>query len=702
MKTNDKQMKKTDDSHKNRASSPNKRDTKQMGNGISTTSIKSQSPYMLRSSSISNDVLNITDDIIKISDKKRPHNESELTSNRTKKQKENGCERIQQKSCKVKMNGSSCKDDSSSRKLRNVRAPKLLKEQIDSFVKNEKCYYHTFETGFMVPYVLPFDIMLLSCYCGKQFKQLSGTALRVHLRNIPMQCIQNNCNTSDPVETIKYKGKKYDDLLRKPVFKFDGKNVCLRIHPELTSMACVCGFVKSFDLMVPHMKKCAMISDIRRKINDCGLKTITAVENNANPYALSYYFIADENKKEFISEMNLKTMNNYQIYDPLGDGSAQFHIPCKNELNDKSIRNKIIDLDVIISTNWDKVQQMISSGVNGATEIQSKRFEIFLSFDKPNNQLPFWKCFCNKFDYKSSDIDDVLCYARKKTIHDLGKKRFDEGNISTPSLIFCKNNRRQAFHLDIMKGPNQKQYVMNLSHRSATSVICRPQSTLKINNIDALTSVLLEGTTSESKGYEMNQKWMVPSQELIDHIKQLPQSTQTMKNLNDGFGDLFYICNESTNSNTFDWTSYKVCDVPCGSITMANGGVIHAGSEAEHNDVRTVLFWTWTNKDCLQYNSDVQETKLTLMIQLAQDVWNRLKENGDLKQKTELLTLVYYCFSTSENLYCSTYSNTLRNIKHIPSLLNEFSKTKHDKVQQIMELIDKYSRKKDMFQIVNR
>jgi len=135
---------------------------------------------------------------------------------------------------------------------------------------------------------------------------------------------------------------------------------------------------------------------------------------------------------------------------------------------------------------------------------------------------------------------------------------------------------------------------------------------------------------------------------------------------------------------------------------MANGGVIHAGSEAEHNDVRTVLFWTWTKKDSLQYNSDVQETKLTLMIQLAQDVWNRLKENGDLKQKTELLRLVYYCFSTSENLYCTTCSNTLRNVKHIPSLLNEFSKTKHDKVQQIMELIDKYSRKKDMFQIVNR
>ena len=83
-----------------------------------------------------------------------------------------------------------------------------------------------------------------------------------------------------------------------------------------------------------------------------------------------------------------------------------------------------------------------------------------------------------------------------------------------------------------------------------------------------------------------------------------------------------------------------------------------------------MLFWTWNELGAEEYDRDKQETKLTLIISIARDVWPTLTTD---ELKTEMIGLTLYCFSTCEDGYQKTASYTFTDYPKVQLLIQEFS-----------------------------
>ena len=562
--------------------------------------------------------------------------------------------------------------------VRGVPVPKLQPDEIKMMLNKEKGFYHTFENGFMVPYVLPFDRMPLVCPCSMVFDGKSGSKARDHLKN----CVPT-------MDTDEYK-----NLVYVPQYPNKKQKMCLRIHLQRTILACICGHKDSYYDVTQHLKECLLVKKSLLQYEKDS-DSSESVQYWALPHVVTTYGREGKSHKNLIEEKDIKReKKGYQLLQPFGDSSVNFYIPVKNEIGNRALLKALNKLDVTVSIYWDEIvdliatQQPVLINANkwGATQIQSHRQEIMLDFDKTvnDNQMQCWAKFCDNFKFEPKYMDTILNFAKQITKDDLGTNVFQNGKVDTPSLIMCKVNYNQCYHLDIMDGKMRKQYGMMVSNKGSTTMFCKPTSKEKVTNLEILTKVLKNAIVMEGE----EGKWMAPSDALLEEIKALPpQTSQTIRNLEEGWGDLFYICRaDKIHSDNFDFVSTKVSNVPMGTYYSSEGGIIHAGSGAEHSGVRTILFWTWHSSHLNKYDSNSQETKLSLMIALASEVWVELCQKEDdwnsnnrtqkkcLKLKKEMLRLLFYCFITMEDGYQKTCSNTFANWLGVPELIMDFHK----------------------------
>ena len=309
----------------------------------------------------------------------------------------------------------------------------------------------------------------------------------------------------------------------------------------------------------------------------------------------------------------------------------------------------------------------------GGTRIQSERYEIHLNFEKDQPGTGCWKNFCARYDYNNKYMEKILEFVTLKTKHDLGPVKFRKGKIATPALIICKTEKDQTFHLDLM-GSNKKQYGMVLSPGATTTTICKPISTTNIKELSDVTQILKQATVST--GLEL-------SDELLQKIDSLSTDSASSKTIKEGYGELFRVCRKDHKKDhttkDFDWTSTCIVNAQMGTYYSVEGGIIHAGSGARNGDVRVVLFWTWNESNAEEYNRDRQETKLTLIVSIAKDVWSHL---DTLALKQQMIELIYYCFWTCEDAYQLTAATTFNDYPQVVNMIQEFMKVVSQKDRQ--------------------
>ena len=155
------------------------------------------------------------------------------------------------------------------------------------------------------------------------------------------------------------------------------------------------------------------------------------------------------------------------------------------------------------------------------------------------------------------------------------------GNIATPSLILCKTNTDQTFHLDIIY-KSSKQYGMVLTNGASTTVVCQPTVRTGITNLSSLTKLLAEGI-QHTAGFE----FLMPSPGLIKVINSISDETTIAKNIAKGYGELFRICrkDQCIDRDNFNWRSSRIVEAPIGTFYSMDGGIIHAGAGAENGDI---------------------------------------------------------------------------------------------------------------------
>ena len=148
----------------------------------------------------------------------------------------------------------------------------------------------------------------------------------------------------------------------------------------------------------------------------------------------------------------------------------------------------------------------------------------------------------------------------------------------------------------------------------------------------------------------------------------------------------------------FEFESIEGEDCPTGTFYSVNGGEIHAGSGASHDQVRVFLFWTYHDFSLRPYDNDDQVTKLSLIINIARDCWDKLEP---LQLRRKMIFLIYYTFLTCELQYRKTCSPTFRSYPNIEKMIEEFPElpirysTKMPTTY--LPLVNKYARKNNLF-----
>ena len=567
-----------------------------------------------------------------------------------------------------------------------------------------------------IPYCVPLDQMYLTCHCSKVFKQDAGQAASAHLKlckgivdaddslmksdktatieispktkqkRIQKMTLQNKIDAAEyeKIERIEYGSEEYKNLLVEPKFFSCAGHLHLRMHPDMSAVACICGSLHSFITLSIHMKTCKYLERFLKSHGK--YKPVQSVTTNLEPAIRVYESKVDEVVKWPVDQLTLKYTDegDYNIYDPLGDSSALFFLPRV----DKTIHRHMHELQLLLTNNWIEITEKVAKPPKslaedewGANLIQSDRYEIRLNFKNEGATQAgsyCWQDLCTTYAFDNKKMDDILKYATVRTQETMGSYIFRGGKIATPAIIFHMDKDDQTFHIDNM-GSNSKQFGMVMSHGVSTTKICKPAAKKEYSKIDSCKSIskLLEKGPSLIEGCE----WLAPCKELVETISNLQKESKAAVSIRSGYGELFRIGqskqklvskNKSTETD-FDWKAYSILDAPIGTHYMIDGGLIHAGAGATNRDVRIMLFWTWNELDCKEYDTDEQTTKLTLVIQIAKDAWPNLI-NDNLR--TEMIRLIYYCFVTCDPGYQKSAASTFGNYPQIKEMVEGFFKIK--------------------------
>ena len=300
-----------------------------------------------------------------------------------------------------------------------------------------------------------------------------------------------------------------------------------------------------------------------------------------------------------------------------------------------------------IEENWKVLKEIIDDNQKDlnfdGTMIQSERYLISLDFGKDFTKCKCWQFFCERVEFEKgiTMMNRILEFAKQKS-EDLMGDKFSEGKLGTPALIICKTTDDQGFHLDIV-GKDQKQFCMLLSTGSSSTIIAEPDNTKSISTYQEVTTLIVD----EIKNYGFD--WLKPCKESLEKIHSIDindDESASRSKMNAGFGNLFKI-HKRPQGRIYGGKSYQFVNCPAGACFAMDGGEIHAGAGSNKGQIRTCLFWTWSNKNGISYDKDVQETRLSMMIHIANDCWDNLEED----EKMGIMKMIYYCFITSEVSY---------------------------------------------------
>jgi hypothetical protein len=120
------------------------------------------------------------------------------------------------------------------------------------------------------------------------------------------------------------------------------------------------------------------------------------------------------------------------------------------------------------------------------------------------------------------------------------------------------------------------------------------------------------------------------AEELTELINTISPATRVGKMVkNNGYGQLFQTMmppdaslKEVEWQKYFHYESVHISNAPTLTYTRINGSVIHSGLGILKNCVRCILFWSGSPEEYNEiYDPDVQETSMSVMIEIIREVW---------------------------------------------------------------------------------
>ena len=577
-----------------------------------------------------------------------------------------------------------CPSDNKQSKVRREKCPRLKRDQIEKMINGEQAYSYTFKNGWVVPYVIPFNHKNgIVCVCSKFFS--TEYPYREHIVHYPRGCIKVGTKPTltkavdqlffDPtVPQIRYKSTEYDDLLKNPQWIKNGNGrFCLRMHPETTTVACICGKYMSIErIRKEHWENCPFIKKLIPPRHTISRLT----DNTGSPFVEMYSSVEQIEFKFPYRDFGESIPRSacYTCYKPYHNNDATFWVPsreAKAELP-KTIKSHMHHLDSVISLNWEEITQALDNySSEGAREVQYNRYRIRLDFER--NESDHWLSLCDTFGFNNKGVKDILAFAKKQTILDLGQKTYLKGFIHSPCIKMCMAENQEPFQASLSQKSHRRKYSMMLNDSGSTVIVAKPEHDNRIIDYSYLVDVLDEGTRLVN---DNGSSWMRPSETLKKKILSLSTSLDSDHIATSLNGNLFSICHRDTptrdsqtkehHKDLFDWRSYRLRSVPSGTILSFDSSVLSADSGGEHKDVQSVLTWEWELRGVEKPSYDHKHwTKLITMMTIAETIWMILTS----EEKKHMILLVFYCYITEQG--CNTVrssSKLLQELAKFPPL----------------------------------
>ena len=575
---------------------------------------------------------------------------------------------------------------SKTKQLRDKVLPVLAEKHVRDMIVGSKGFYgHHFRTSMKIPYVLPFDRTKLVCLCGKQFAQKCGRSFYNHCQKCAhaKTCLNDytkgSASTNEHLQTfpdgvVKTEDNLYTYLLNQeeaisviepgssdvetlPRFLSIRGNLCLQSSKRFPLVACICGHHEPFHKIYGnHMVHCKYMYNMitkhapttRSLEKDCYSNRTCLVEySSKNPNKENKLTFNDKKKKNGMRCFSMCTplqYNSFRFYRP--DAKQQYNSMDMSMTQLKALESYGRDLELIVINNFDEVAELLDKSTNRANcrSYGNDLCEIELILDENPTLSPttsLLQIFCDKYNYHHEHFRSMLNFAKYTTMHDVGKKEFQNGQMSTPILTFNRQNISQDIRISKTMN-DSRHYGMILSYGGTSVVVHKPIERKVIDSIEKFSKEVITGICGTECGVAES------TDALMALIRELPSTSTTQKKVMEGCGNLFspLVSESSSVKETDKYDLLKVRECLPGSFHSMMDGIIHSISQCTLDRVEIHLRWIFTpNTATPILRHQIYETKFTMMIHLASDIWyvTKTSDKNDktvIKARTQILQLM--------------------------------------------------------------
>jgi hypothetical protein len=369
---------------------------------------------------------------------------------------------------------------------------------------------------------------------------------------------------------------------------------------------------------------------------------------------------------ECTKEQATSNLKCYDTYAPIENAKFHFNHPVSSAQSNanhlsmiqlEDFKKYAKKLNVIVLTYFDGIAKLVNAGGTALSDppsVKEKRCELHLTPAKRTGWL--WK-FCTSYEYELQNFMSMLNFVKFLTMYDVGKDEYLRGNITTPKLVLCMNGGNPPAFTFTSTSKKSIQYEMILSHETSTSTFFAPSK--KKTSIGPIDTAKKLGDFLFNKILQCDLPWMELTNKFRQIIDDIPSTSTISSKLANGNGALFGL-SQDENQAQLHYDSFRVDNCAPGSYYRIKNGIICSPPTSNHfSTIAIYLQWKFIPSGAKEPTEGPSETRTTILIQFACDVWNTIGEStldtcDKIALKQEMLRLTCYNY-IKFNEPCDTF-----------------------------------------------
>ena len=465
---------------------------------------------------------------------------------------------------------------------------------------------------------------------------------------------KNNKNRNYLIKKITT--SQQNKLDKELVFGWYNQQRFLVVHNDY-QYTCLCGSsYKSLTRLCPHFKNCPWLESFT---NIKGTTSKAKQFGCDQPIIIKYNY-PDDNETEIATKKNkMIHIKPLTYYIPYGINTISQDATTTVRNGEEDIIRICRFIDSTINMNFGAIEKLLETVTDsndwGARHIQCGRIEINVckeTIKSKNIGTGCWDRICDNYHIPTNYMTHIVTYAKKMSMRTVGIN--SDWRMGSFKLILTNSAEKQQEHLDLTAP--LAQFALMISHDVDTTISYNVTASSQVESMSHLGDLLADvSVTWNGLGDRNAVGTLVTAIKNLDNDENCDIASSIR---HAGYGKLFQILKRNNHGcdhpKYFGHESVVMKHAPTCTYTKINGGIIHSGSGiissgsvTNWNRIRTILFWSGNpTPESHEYDPDLQENKLTVIMEVISYLWNRGKTT-----RPQMVGFIYHIFKSCEINY---------------------------------------------------